>query len=95
MIADLACLVSDQRFVGTIQSFLQYLERNNALLSRLGCRKALTLLHRYYPGGSIKEEIETRKMQLGERQTDEGGEDIEETILKEMLERARKDGEIL
>ena len=46
------------------------------------CRKALSLLCRYYPEGSVKEELDRRKLRL---KLDDVGRDWEEEIYQELV----------
>ena len=54
----------------------------NRLYDRVGCRKALSLLCRYYPEGSVKEELDRRKLRL---KLDDVGRDWEEEIYQELV----------
>ncbi|MBQ7609199.1 MAG: hypothetical protein IJU76_14720 [Desulfovibrionaceae bacterium] len=53
------------------------------LYQALGCERALTLLHTRYPEGSIKEELERRRAELGEKGRQ--WEDIEEAVFTELM----------
>ena len=60
----------------------------NALYDRLGCRKALLLLEMYYPDGSVKPELERRKAKLGDMYDSGQMDDLEATLLEELLAKA-------
>ena len=60
----------------------------NALYDRLGCRKALALLQKYYPAGSVKPELERRKAKLGDNYDSWQMDDLELKLLEELLAKA-------
>ena len=67
----------------------------NALYRELGCAKALQLLKKHYPEGSIRGELERRKYlapQDGKAQQDEQKEDLTEQIIRELLLAAGEEG---
>lgn len=61
----------------------------NKLYKVLGCKKTLRILQEEYPEGSIKPEIERRRMKL-ESETGETGVDLQEQLVEELLRKARK-----
>lgn len=61
----------------------------NRLYETLGVSRALECLTRYYPGGSIKEEAERRRLAM--ENTGSAPEDVVEHIARDLKERARED----
>jgi intracellular multiplication protein IcmB len=60
----------------------------NKLYSRLGCSKALQVLVKAYPQGTIKEELEQRKTHI-ETTVGENAVDLEEDLFQELMQMAK------
>jgi intracellular multiplication protein IcmB len=60
-----------------------------ALCEKLGVKKALRLLARHWPGGSLKSEVERRKLIYEENGLDQKQKDVQSALVDELLEQAK------